>query len=241
MERGIVMRFAMALGVIAAFGASATLFATNEGSEAKMFPEVEKYLQLRSGEFDQIPSERKVQLEKIAVFVKKHLESKQSAKLTFICTHNSRRSQMAQIWATTAARHFGIEGVETFSGGTEATAFNPRAVAAMERAGFKIEKDGDSKNPRYSVRCRASDSPLICFSKIYTGSPNPKDGFCAVMTCSQADKSCPIVSGCSLRIALPYDDPKVGDGSPEEARLYDERCVQIGREMLFLFARVRTQ
>jgi arsenate reductase len=37
------------------------------------------------------------------------------------------------------------------------------------------------------------------------------------MTCSEADKNCPIVLGALDRISLPYNDPKEADGTPEEA------------------------
>ena len=75
-----------------------------------------------------IPEERKAKLEKLALFVKAKRAAGEDAKLTFICTHNSRRSHLAQIWSTTAAAYYGLNGVSTYSGGTESTAFNPRAV-----------------------------------------------------------------------------------------------------------------
>jgi len=204
-----------------------------------LFPAVERYVDQRCQEFDQISSDRKTQLKKIALYVKDRIAAGQPAKLTFICTHNSRRSHMCQIWAATAAAHYDVAGVESYSGGTETTAFNPRAVAAIERAGLKIEKTNDRDNPRFAVRFQESDEPLICFSKVYSAPPNPKEGFCAVMTCSQADRTCPYVDGCLLRVAIPYDDPKVADNTPQEASKYDERCAQISREMLYLFSQVR--
>jgi arsenate reductase len=155
--------------------------------------------------------------------------------LVFICTHNSRRSHMAQVWAQAAARHFGLEGVRTYSGGTEATAFNPAAVAALERAGFGIERrgEGDGDNPVYVVRGEG-DLVMECFSKTFTDAPNPQQGFTAVMTCSDADQACPIVPGAAHRFAIPYVDPKVADGTPAEAATYDARCAQIACEMLWV-------
>ena len=232
------MRFAIAFGVMAAFGGSVIALAEQKGEKPTLFPAVEKYLDERSREFEQIPAERKTQLKKIALYVKSRVNSGQPARLTFICTHNSRRSHMSQIWAAAAASRYGIAGVETYSGGTEATAFNPRAIAAIERAGVKVEKADDTKNPRYAVQFRDSKESITCFSKVYSDPPNPKADFCAVMTCSQADKNCPHVDGCSLRVAIPFDDPKIADNTPEEAARYDERCAQISREMLYLFSQV---
>ncbi|MCA8948398.1 MAG: protein-tyrosine-phosphatase [Planctomycetes bacterium] len=153
--------------------------------------------------------------------------------LVFICTHNSRRSHLAQIWARTAARHFGFTDLQTFSGGTEATAFNPRAVAALERAGFTIERLGDGDNPHYRVRA-GDDLAMDCFSKRFGDVPNPQRDFAAVMTCSDADRACPLVPGAALRFAIAYVDPKLADGTLTESATYDERCAQIATEMLWV-------
>jgi len=233
-----LMRQTIALSGFICVGAAVLVSGDEKETRPGIFPAVEQYLQARLQEFDQIPGERQGQLRKISLYVKSQIEAGRPARLTFVCTHNSRRSHMSQIWAAVAARHAGIDGVETFSGGTEATAFNPRAVAAFERAGLKVEKGEGEKNPRYSVRFEDSEHPLVCFSKVYSDPPNPKEGFCAIMTCSQADQSCPNVTGSTLRVAIPYEDPKVSDGSPEEAATYDERCAQISREMLYLFSQV---
>ena len=207
-------------------------------SQAAIDTKLRSYLENRTAEFDQIPIERKTQLKKISLYVHGRSKANQISRLTFICTHNSRRSQMSQIWAATAADYYGFRNIETFSGGTETTAFNPRAVAAIERAGLIVDKTDESKNPRYTVRIHQAAKPLVCFSKVYNEAPNPSESFCAVMTCAQADKNCPIVDGCSLRVSLPYDDPKAADDTPEEPEKYDERCRQICREMLYLFSQV---
>lgn len=208
-------------------------------STTKLYPEVQRYIQERAHEFDQIPADRKRDLKKIVEYVASQKNAGEPARLVFICTHNSRRSHMAQIWAAIAAQNYGVSKVESYSGGTEATAFNPRAVAALRRAGIKIEKMTGDKNPPYAVRVQEQGEPIVAFSKVYTDEPNPKKDFCAIMTCSQADKACPLVRGCSLRVAVPYDDPKAADNTPEEAAKYDERAAQISREMLFLFSELR--
>jgi arsenate reductase len=211
-------------------------------NESVLYSDLASYVRQPKQMFTEIPKDRKSQLEKIAAYVfdrvKARNESRPDASLTFICTHNSRRSHMSQIWAQTAAAYYGITGVATYSGGTEATAFNPRSVAALERAGFVIEKTSDNENPLYLVRFSENAPALEVFSKIYNQPPNPTEDYCAVMTCSQADKNCPVVAGASMRVAIPYDDPKAFDGTDQEAAKYDERCRQISREMLYLFASV---
>jgi len=207
---------------------------------APVYPEVlnerlQQYVAARVGEFDNIPAQRQSQLRKLASYIRDKVKIDQPARVTFICTHNSRRSQICQVWAATAAAYYGIPRVEPYSGGTEVTAFNSRAAAALRRAGFAIEDSGRGQNPHYRVRFHDSGTGLECFSKVYHDQSNPKTDFCAVMTCSQADKQCPIVQGASKRISLPFDDPKAFDGKPQETSKYDERCEQIARELLFVF------
>jgi hypothetical protein len=233
MLAGTILFGALALGA-----GLALAFAARKGSVA---PAIASFVEERVSEFDRIPDERKKHLEKLAAYVHNRVSAGEPARLTFICTHNSRRSQMAQLWAETAAAYFGIGGVETYSGGTEAAAFDPRAVAALERAGFAIEKATEGRNPVYEVRYHDDGPALRAFSKRHDEEPNPSEDFCAVTTCSRAETSCPIVYGASLRVAIPYEDPKTFDGTEREAMVYDERCRQIAREMLYLFSRVRAR
>lgn len=213
----------------------AVLAFSDSGSALR--PALRTYAGQRAGEFGQIPDERKEQLQQVADYVRARVDAGQPARLTFICTHNSRRSHLAQVWAQTAAAHYGVPHVATFSGGTEATAFNPRAVAALRRAGFNIPDPAAAPNPRYRVSFSEGAEPLVCFSKVYSDAPNPAADFCAVMTCSDADENCPMVAGAAGRIAIPYEDPKAFDGTEQEAAKYDERSRQIAREMLYLMSR----
>jgi len=200
---------------------------------------IKEYIKQLESNFKEIPSDRKAELDKLSKYIKAQADSNKPIKLTFICTHNSRRSHMGQIWAATAAAHYGIDNIECYSGGTEATAFNPRAVAALQRAGINIEPlDTMSVNPKYKVHIPAGKT-LICFSKKYTDLSNPSTGFAAVMTCSKADAECPFVSGAAFRVAIPYEDPKEADNTPEEKYRYNERCKQIGTEMMYVFSGIK--
>ena len=161
--------------------------------------------------FNKLDPERREKIAKLSDYVQRRIAQGEPARLNFICTHNSRRSHIAQIWAWAAARYYGIEPVETYSGGTEVTAFNPRAVAALVRAGFKIAPTTATANPVYHVRIHDHDRPQSAFSKVYTDAPNPQTSYCAVLTCAQVDQACPVVSGASARVSLSYDDPKAAD------------------------------
>lgn len=202
-------------------------------------PELAAYIARRINEFDRIPGDRRSALQGLADFVESQRRETGAVRLIFICTHNSRRSHLSQIWAQAAASYYGIAGVETFSGGTEATAFNPRAVAAAQAAGFEITRTDDGDNPVYRVRFAADADPLECFSKEYGHPANPGEGFGAVMTCSSAEAACPIVFGAARRMSIQYEDPKAYDGTDEETAQYRARCRQIAREMLFAFSRVK--
>lgn len=192
-------------------------------------------------EFDQIPQARKAQLRELGAYIHAKIQTGAPARLTVICTHNSRRSHIGQLWLKAAAVFYGLGKVETYAGGTEATAFNPRAVEAMRKAGFAIAKISDGGNPRYEARLGEDLPSQMLFSKKFSDEPNPQKGFAAVLVCSDADEACPFVPGADGRFAIPYEDPKMFDGTPLESKAYDERCRQIGREMLFAMSQARAK
>lgn len=200
-----------------------------------LYPTLQAYIKSLSEEANQIPEARKAILVRLAGYIRKKREAGEPVALNFICTHNSRRSHLGQIWAATAAAYWGLDDISTYSGGTEATAFNPRAVAAMERAGFRIEYPGGGSNPHYRVSFSPDLPAFECFSKTYDDPRNPHEGFAAIMTCSDADENCPFIPGVELRLPLTYDDPKEADDTPEETARYDERVRQIGIEIFYAF------
>lgn len=187
---------------------------------------------------EDISSERKEFLNELGIYIKEKLISKKEVNLIFICTHNSRRSHMAQVWAQAAAYYFGIQHIHTFSGGTQKTAFNISAVNALKKAGFKISRLKDGKNPKYKILFAKKAEPLICYSKVYDHKKNPTDSFVAVMTCSDADEACPVVLGAEYRTTIKYEDPKIFDGTDQESGAYEERSLQIGKEMFYVFKNV---
>ncbi len=212
--------------------------ACNPG-EAKLIEPLRPYVRDIAGSLDKVPLGRRALLDEIAAKISELLQTQHSANLTFICTHNSRRSHMSQIWAQTAACYYGLERVRAFSGGTEATACNSRTVAAMRRAGFSVVKTADGANPVYLVQYSEDEPPIRAYSKLYNEEGNPKLGFIALMTCSQADKKCPVVEGAVARYAIHYADPKLCDDTPDEPVAYDARCREIAREMFYMLSRAR--
>jgi protein-tyrosine-phosphatase len=158
------------------------------------------------------------------------------ADLTVICTHNSRRSQLGQLWLKVAALHYGIKNIYTFSGGTEATSFNYRMVNAVKEYGFKVKQLDETANPKYHIQLGETDESMdILYSKVYSENYNPQSNYIAMMVCSQADEGCPFVYGSYKRISLPYLDPKAFDDTEIEMTKYAVKVNEIGREMLFIF------
>jgi arsenate reductase len=208
-------------------------------SRAAFYKPLNETIQALTENFDNIPQERREILKQLSDYIQAKAKKGVKTELIFICTHNSRRSHISQIWGQAAAAYYGIGNVISYSGGTEATAFNPRAVKAMEEAGFKIKATSAGINPVYEVSFSDDADEVIAFSKKYDSESNPKKGFAAIMTCSHADENCPVVSGMEKRISLSYNDPKDFDGTPQEAEKYAERVKEIGTEILYAFSQVK--
>lgn len=181
-----------------------------------------------------ISNERQAVLQPLIDYVRRHRQTGEVLHLNCICTHNSRRSQLAQVWAAVAARLHHLPA-KVYSGGVEITACHPNTIASLKRSGLQIAPLDHSNNPRYSVTYAHDAAPLVLFSKLYDHPENHAPSFAALMTCSHADENCPFIPGANARIALNYDDPKQFDGSPQEASGYDERSLQIASEMLYAF------
>ncbi|MCB2205121.1 protein-tyrosine-phosphatase [bacterium] len=208
--------------------------ATDNARFNELYPALaDTFAQLRESA-DLIAQDRRTLLEQTAAWIAEELAQRDTARLIFICTHNSRRSHMAQIWAQVAAWGYGLDGVQCFSGGTEATAFHPNAIAALVGCGFKEEAGENMQKLHISLRFSPSAPPLESWSKRYDDPSNPSGNFAAVMTCSDADEACPFIPGAAARFPIRYEDPKQSDGSGREAEVYRERCLEIGREMILV-------
>lgn len=187
-----------------------------------------------------ISPERKEKLIELADYLLEQKNDSVDFNALFVCTHNSRRSHITDTWFQFALTYYGVSGYNSFSGGLEATAFHPNAIAALQRAGFSVAYDKKVKNPVVSLS--PGHYPVWHKqSKVYTHSVNPKSNFVAVMVCSDADQSCPVVDGASARFSLPYDDPRYFDNTPSQDLKYNETVDLIGREMLFMIGYLKNQ
>ena len=186
-----------------------------------------------------ISEERKLVLQPLIDFIKKKTTANESVLLNFICTHNSRRSHLSQIWAQTLARYFKIPNVESYSGGTEATAMYPMVAKTLQKQGFQIEQLSTETNPVYSIKFHNNSLPIIGFSKKFDHSFNPKSDFCAIMTCSSADEGCPFIPGAAKRVPITFEDPKAFDNTPQQEEKYLERSIQIATELYYVFSNIK--
>ncbi len=185
-----------------------------------------------------ISEERKAVLRPLADFVRERVSNRQKINISFICTHNSRRSHLAQVWAQAASFYFNVPDVCCYSGGTEETSLFPKVAATLADQGFVLFRIAEGNNPVYAIKYSANAAPVIGFSKKFNNPFNPVSGFAAVLTCSQADEGCPFIAGAGKRIPITYEDPKVSDHSPEQTEVYAERSLEIATEMCYVFSRV---
>lgn len=184
-------------------------------------------------QFDEkiIPAERKTVLQPLKDYIRQKCSSEEPVRLNFICTHNSRRSHLAQIWAQTMAHHFGKQKLFCYSGGTEATVVFPAVVQTLRAQGFHIMELANTENPVYAIKFDKNEPPIICFSKEFSDAFNPQQSFAAIMTCDHADEACPFVAGAEARFPVRYTDPKAYDGTEVMMKKYHDTSLEIGLEM----------
>ncbi|MDX8413891.1 MAG: arsenate reductase (thioredoxin) [Mariprofundales bacterium] len=122
-----------------------------------------------------------------------------SARILFLCTGNSCRSQMAEGWL----RHLGGESFEAFSAGIEAHGKNPRAIAVMAEAGVDISGQAS----------KVLDPKLLETIDLL------------VTVCGHADSHCPTTPTSCRKEHWPFDDPAQAHGS-EKAVMQEFRRVR---------------
>lgn len=203
-----------------------------------MFPKIKSTIEQLS--FDSISEERKQVLAPLVHFIQAKANSGLAIRLNFICTHNSRRSHLSQVWAQTAAAYYNINNVFCYSGGTEATALFPKVAETLTNSGFQVKVIGEGVNPIYTIQCNTNDHPIIGFSKNYEDDFNPQSEFAAILTCSQADGGCPFIAGAEKRITITFEDPKAFDNTPLQTEKYQERSLQIATELLYVFSQIKS-
>ena len=194
---------------------------------------VEEILKIKT-----ISDQRNAILQPLVAYIQDKVNNNQIINLNFICTHNSRRSHLAQVWAQFASYFYKVQNVNCYAGGTEETALFPIIAETLENQGFQILKIAESNNPIYAIKFDENSLPIIGFSKKFDNPFNPVSNFAAILTCSQADEGCPYIPGAEKRITITYEDPKISDDTTEQAEVYHQRSIQIATEMMFVFSQI---
>ena len=195
--------------------------------------------QIENLNVDAVSLSRKHSIDCLIGYIKTKVDRDTPVQLNFICTHNSRRSHLSQVWAQALAFYFKIKRVYCYSGGTEATALHPAVVKALQTSGFEIEFQDQSINPLYDIKYAGYQPAIMGFSKTYEHESSPKVDFAAILTCSQADKDCPFIPGAEVRISMPFEDPKRFDNTPFKAKKYLECSLQIATELKYIFSNIK--
>jgi len=112
------------------------------------------------------------------------------ARVLFLCTHNSARSQMAE----GLLRRLGADRFEAASGGTEARGVNPLAVRAMAEIGVDLRGHTSKTLDR-----------LLGERWDYV-----------ITVCDNANESCPVFPGRVTRLHWSFDDPSAAAGGDEQ-------------------------
>ncbi len=207
-------------------------------TQTTLFPEIEAFVAKLDPKT--ISEERKEIIQPLIEVLRSKVSSDQDIRINFICTHNSRRSHLSQVWAQTLAAYFKIKNVFCYSGGTEATALFPTVASTLQSSGFEVNTLSEGNNPVYAIKYANNEHPVIGFSKTLDDDFNPKSNFVAIMTCDSANEACPFVPGAEKRIPITYEDPKAYDNTPQQADKYKERSRQIATELFYVFSQINS-
>ncbi len=215
-------------------------------SRTKLATKLREHADYLKTTFDLIDDPHREAGEKLARWIASNYEPGKPLHVTIVCTGNSRRSIMGSSMGNLAAAYYGMPEIRFHSGGTSPTAFNSRTVSALKAIGFVVEPNGaeaergepKTANPVYRVSW-GEGFEATEFSKHYGDKANPQEGFAALMVCGEADAACPFVKGASLRVSMPYLDPKIYDEGAYESAKYAERRDDIGRLMLSVMMQAR--
>lgn len=186
-----------------------------------------------------IEDSRKELVQPLVDFIQDKVDKGLSIDLNFICTHNSRRSHLCQIWMQVAASYYGFTNFHCYSGGTQQTALYPMVASVLKKQGLNVFKITETQNPIYAIKSSDNAIPIICFSKKYEDDFNPSSSYAAVLTCSQADNGCPFIIGAEQRIPITYEDPKAFDATNNPEQGYLKRSFQIAVEMFYILSQIK--
>lgn len=196
---------------------------------------IQKYCERRLAELDWIDETRKQELAKLTAYIR--YKESDPIHLVFIDNDNARGSLFAQVWAKVAARYFGLEHVETYSAGNNATEIAGNFVYTLLSLQFDLFVEGDEVNSRHFFVFDNRKNACICFAKPIDHYSIPLENFGTIDT--NPTRMNIILAGSELQVHFPYTDPQTSDGTSEAQQNYRQFSNEIAREMLYLFSRLK--
>ena len=204
------------------------------GPRRPVLPAIEA--SLRRFALEDIPALRRSHLGVVAGMLRAELRRRPALEVMFICTHNSRRSQMSQAWTTAIAHALGLQ-LTVSSGGTGPTGVHRSVSRALREHGFEVDETSP-ESCRWLVEFAPGAPPIELWSKRWDAAGNPRQNFVTIANCAAAEESCPTIPGALGRLAMLYEDPKVSDGTERELETYLSVCRQIGMEISWVLGEV---
>ncbi|BDD05230.1 arsenate reductase/protein-tyrosine-phosphatase family protein [Aureibacter tunicatorum] len=205
-----------------------------------LYPSLQQFIENVNKETSHLQPDRIRKLDTLARCIKSTLKLHDKAKIVYVCTHNSRRSQIAQALTEAIAGYYGLNNsmLEVYSGGSQVTSIHSNVIKTLKNIGFRAQKQTNSDNPVYYLEHSINQKGTEFFSKKFDDSKNPKDNYYAIMTCSHAEQNCPIQVGSIFKVSLPFNDPGEYDNTQKENLAYYNCCVELATEINYVFAKV---
>ena len=152
--------------------------------------------------------------------------TKSTKNIVFICTHNARRSQFCEIWGNVFSKIYN-KNLNLYSAGIMKTTVSKEVIFSLSRTGLKINGDGKLKYEENEITLTSKTLDEIKEKK-----------FIGIMTCSDAEKSCPIDQRSIRNIKMFYSDPKDFDKTNKKIRAYDDTCLKIAQELNYVIKKI---
>ncbi|UZR93650.1 hypothetical protein [Chondrinema litorale] len=191
------------------------------------------FIRERISEFDLIEPRRKQTLGLISELILPAALAGRNISFLFVCSDNSIRTQLCHIWIKAAAQYFSIQNLRFYSGGVSVKGIPQPLINTLKTAGFKVKVLTKTSNPHLAIKISKEQNLGVFYSKYINVKENPKENFCAIITCQDVERELNLNMRTYLKVTIPYDSL---EGLPEanEQKAYDLLSKKIAREMLYI-------
>ena len=167
---------------------------------------------------------RKKRLDNIASVINENLNKTRS--IVFLCTHNSRRSQICEVWGKVFAEIY-RKKININSAGAFKTVVHSQVYESIVKCGLVVDnkKEIFFDKKKFKLNSKTIDSLTM-------------KNFIAVMTCSNAEKSCPNDPRSIRNIKMFFNDPRIYDETDKMSREYLNTTIYIAEELNYIFKNI---